>query len=295
VANRSNVAGMRRDLTAVFVLVAALGATACENGIPKSQYDAAIADQKKTKDQLDSDEKQIADLKARIAELEKREAGGDEQTRKELEELRAQKAAAEARAKLFDDFVNKFKSMIDAGKLDITTRHGQIVLALATDVLFDPGKTELKPEGKTALGEVAAALKTVSGRRFQVSGHTDTLPIKTKEFPSNWELSTARAVAVVKLLIAQGVKPEALSAAGYAEVDPAQSNATETGRAKNRRIEIVLVPNIEELVKIPELKPAEAPPHEEKPEEKAAPKPPTPPAHPAHPAPKGTKPVPKKK
>ncbi len=275
---------MRNNLLVSLALVCAAAlSAACENGVPKSQYDAAVADQKKTKDQLDADEKQLTELKARIAELEGKQTG-DEQTRKELEELRSQKAAIEARAKLFDDFVKKFKTMIDAGKLDITTRRGQIVLALATDVLFDPGKTDLKPEGKTALGEVAAALKTVSGRRFQVSGHTDTLPIKSKEFPSNWELSTARAVTVVKLLVAEGVKPDALSAAGYAEFDPSQANTTDKGRAKNRRIEIVLVPNIEELVKMPELKPAEAAPREEKPEDKPATPPPQ--THPATPKPK---------
>src|SRR6185369_7342950 len=106
-----------------------------------------------------------------------------------------QKAAAEARLKLFEDFLAKFKKMIEAGKLDITVRRGQIVLALGTDILFDTGKTEIKPEGKAALSEVADVLKGVAGRRFQVSGHTDNVPIgkTTKEFASNWELSTGRA------------------------------------------------------------------------------------------------------
>jgi chemotaxis protein MotB len=237
--------------TSVMLLLVA--ATAC-GGIPKSQYDALQAQEQKEKS--DSD-KEISDLKAKIAELEGKSGQLDEQTKKELDELRAQKSAAESRAKLFDDFVLKFKSMIDAGKLDIATRRGQIVLALATDVLFDEGKTDIKPEGKTAIGEVAAALKGVGGRRFQVAGHTDTFPIHSKEFPSNWELSTARAVAVVKLLVTQGVKADQLSAAGYAEFDAVQSNKDDKGRAKNRRIEIVLVPNIEELVKMPELKPVE--------------------------------------
>ena len=239
-----------RTPTLLLLLVALAGC-----GIPKTEYDAAVAgEQKKAKDQHDADAKEAADLRARLAELEGKQT--DEQTRAELEELKAQKTAADARAKLFDDFIKKFQKMIDAGKLDITMRRGQIVLALATDVLFDQGKTEIKPEGKTALDEVAAALKGISGRRFQVSGHTDTFPIKTKEFPSNWELSTARAVSVVKLLVGAGVKAAALSAAGYAEFDPAGPNATDRGRAKNRRIEIVLVPNIEELVKMPELKAA---------------------------------------
>src|SRR6185369_1749376 len=141
-------------------------------------------------------------------------------------------------------------------------------------------KTDIKDDGRAALTEVAEALKTVTGRRFQVAGHTDTLPIKNKEFPSNWELSTARAVAVVKLLVEKGVKSDVLSAAGYAEFDPAASNANDKGRMKNRRIEIVIVPNIEELVKMPEIRktpeggvemkePPKEPPPKEAPKEPA--------------------------
>ena len=269
-----------RSIVGVLALVVSLGC-----GIPKSEYDAAMSDQqKKAQADHEAEEKQVADLRTQIQELQGKQT--DEQTRAELDEMRAQKAAADERAKLFDDFIKKFQKMIDAGKLDITTRRGQIVLALQTDVVFDQGKTEIKPEGKAALEEVAAALKGVSARRFQVSGHTDLVPIKTKEFASNWELSTARAVAVVKVLIAQGVKADVLSAAGYAEFDPAQSNGTDKGRSKNRRIEIVLVPNIEELVKMPELKPATASTN--------ASTPPTPPTTPAKP-PATPKTPPKKK
>src|ERR1700689_2307422 len=117
-------------------VVLSLALVAC--GVPKSQYDALSAQEQKEKS--DSD-KALDDLKKKIAELEGNKTQSDDQTKAELEELRAQKTAADARAKLFDDFVKKFKSMIDAGKLDIATRRGQIVLALATDVLFDEGKT----------------------------------------------------------------------------------------------------------------------------------------------------------
>src|SRR5262249_7349497 len=137
-------------------------------------------------------EARIAELEAKLAEVQGKAGAADDASRAELDQLRPQKAAAEARLQLFEEFIAKFKRMIDAGKLDITIRHGQIVLALATDILFDTGKTEIKPEGRTALGEVADVLKSVGGRRFQVAGHTDTVPIKTKEFASNWELSTAR-------------------------------------------------------------------------------------------------------
>jgi chemotaxis protein MotB len=168
-----------------------------------------------------------------------------------LEELRKAQAAAEARAQLFRQFVQKFKSMIDAGQLKIATRNGRLVLQLSNDVLFDSGQTAIKPAGRDALLQVARILVTVPGRTFQVGGHTDNLPIQTPRFPSNWELSTARAVEVVKLLVAQGVDPKVLSAAGYGEFDPVAGNEAPDGRAKNRRIEIALQPNLDELVAAP--------------------------------------------
>ncbi len=255
----------------------ALLCAAC--GVPKSEYDAAVDDAKKARAECDAklaehdkaNQQQIDDLKSKLADAEARAGNADEQTKAELEELRKAKAAAEARAKLFDEFVGKLRKMIDAGKLDITIRRGQIVLALGTDILFDTGKAEIKPDGKQALGEVAEALRGVPNRRFQVAGHTDNVPIKKPEFPSNWELSTARAIAVVKLLLDKGVKADALSAAGYADQDPVQPNSSDKGKAKNRRIEIVLVPNVEELVKLPEVRKSKSEPA------KPAPPPPPPP------------------
>lgn len=230
-------------LAPVAVLLAACG-------VPQSQYDAAVADAQRERTECDA---KLGEMQKKSDELAGRQAASEEATRLELEELREQKAAAEARLRLFEELVSKFKKMVDAGKLDITVRRGQIVLALATDVLFDTGQTEIEPDGVTTLADVADALKGVRGRRFQIAGHTDNLPIKTKEFPSNWELSTARAVAVVKLLVEKGVRPDVLSAAGHAEFDPVQGNGSERGRQKNRRIEIVLVPNVEDLVKMGKL------------------------------------------
>jgi chemotaxis protein MotB len=171
-----------------------------------------------------------------------------------LDELRKAQAAAEARAQLFQQFVQKFRKMIDAGQLKVATRAGRLVIQLPNDVLFDSGQTAIKPAGKDALTQVGKVLATVRGRSFQVAGHTDNVPIQTARFPSNWELSTARAVEVVKLLLAQGVAPQALSAAGYGEFDPIASNDTPDAKAKNRRIEITLQPNLDELVAAPQLK-----------------------------------------
>jgi chemotaxis protein MotB len=231
--------------------------------VPKDKYDAALKDANDAHAAMADAEKKIAANQAQIAQLQNdlsactgKPAPPDRSAEltAQLEELKKQKQAAEARAALFNDFVTKFKKMIDAGKVRISVRRGRIVLSLHNDVLFDEGKTDLKPDGKQALGEIAQALKTVSARLFQVAGHTDNLPIKNKEFASNWELSTARAVVVVKFLAAQGVQPSVLSAAGYGEFDPVSGNGDAAGRSKNRRIEISLVPNIEELISIPELK-----------------------------------------
>lgn len=174
------------------------------------------------------------------------------QTKARLEELRRAQAAAEGRAALFRELALKFQKMIDAGDLRIGLRDGRMVLQLSTDVLFDTGRTEIKPVGRAALTQIATILQTIGGRDFQIAGHTDTVPIHNERFASNWELSTARALEVMRFVVAHGMKPQALSAAGYGEFDPVASNDTPAGRAQNRRIEITLQPNIEELVTVPE-------------------------------------------
>ncbi len=168
-----------------------------------------------------------------------------------LEELRKAQAASDARAALFRQLALKFQKMIDAGQLKVVLRNGRMVLQLSNDVLFDSGRTVVKAEGKQALAQVATVLRTLADRHFQVAGDTDNKPIETAQFPSNWELSTRRAVEVVHFLVAQQMRPELLSAAGYGEFDPIASNDTPEGRAKNRRIEISLQPNIDELVSLP--------------------------------------------
>jgi chemotaxis protein MotB len=236
-------------------LIAVLFALPSACGVSKEQYDAKAkeADEAKAKttqlqQQVTDDEGQINQLKASLG-LAQSQAITDDQ-KAQLEEAKRAVQDAQDRAKLLDDLQAKFKKMIDAGHIKVTTRHGRVVLQLHNDVLFDPGQAEVKAAGKQALGEIAATLKSVPGKRFQVAGHTDTAPITTetkKTFPTNWELSTARAIAVVKLLVQEGVDPSILSAAGYAMFDPVASNGTPDGQAKNRRIEITLVPQVAQL------------------------------------------------
>lgn len=171
------------------------------------------------------------------------------ETRKQLDELRKQQAAAEARSKDFLALVEKFRGLTDAGKLEVAVRDGRLILDLPNDVLFDSGRDELKAVGKETLTSVAEILKTITDRRFQVAGHTDDVKISTTRFPSNWELSAARAVKVTRLLADAGVQPAQLSAAGYGEFDPSVPNDNDENRAKNRRIEISIVPDLGELVK----------------------------------------------
>jgi chemotaxis protein MotB len=175
-----------------------------------------------------------------------------EQARARLDELRRAQAAAEARASLFRDLALRLKKMTDAGELEIALRSGRMVLVLPTDVLFDPGKARVGARGREALSQVASVLAIFKERRFQVAGHTDNDPIRYSGFASNWELATERALQVVKVLTESGMKPTALSAAGYGEFDPVVANDSPDHKAKNRRIEIVLQPNIDELVAVPQ-------------------------------------------
>jgi chemotaxis protein MotB len=127
-----------------------------------------------------------------------------------------------------------------------------MTVKLSNAILFDSGKSKLRTEGRDAVAQLVPALKTVGDREFLVSGHTDNVPIKTARFKSNWELSTARAVSMVDEMIADGYPPQRLGAAGFGEFDPVESNDSKEGREQNRRIEIVLMPNIEELPAAPE-------------------------------------------
>ena len=165
----------------------------------------------------------------------------------ELVQVRKLKEAAEKRNAEFKKIMSKLKNMIDAGKLSVVFRKGRMIVSLSSDILFPSGRTNLTDDGKDAIAELCETLKTLEGRSFLVVGHSDSSPIKTKRFPSNWELSSQRAIEVTRLMVENGVKPEMLSAAGQAEFDPIAENDTPENKEKNRRVEIVFMPKIEEL------------------------------------------------
>ncbi len=173
------------------------------------------------------------------------------------------------------------------GKTEVFRNERGVVVRLMTDnVLFDRGATSLKDEMKSILDAVAPVLKE-TGRPIMVEGHTDDLPVRggSGRYPTNWELSTARATSVVRYLIEHGgVRAAALSAAGYAEFHPVVPNSGERARARNRRIDIIV---LEGTAPAPA---AEAPVRREAPAEAAPPVVPTidpmaPPPAPAMPPP----------
>lgn len=174
-------------------------------------------------------------------------------TAAELAELRKEKAKRLAELQVYRDLFGQLKALVDAGTIKVEFRKGMLVVKLSSAILFDSGKTNLKEEGQTALGDLARALKTVGDRDFLVSGHTDNVPIKTARFKNNWELSTGRAVEVVKFLIEVGMSPDHIGAAGFGEFDPASDNSTEEGRAQNRRIEVVLLPKLGDIPGMKEM------------------------------------------
>ncbi len=170
-----------------------------------------------------------------------------QETQRALAELRAREQQAQARLQTFRDLLARFRSMIASGRLRVRVVRNRMVVELPEGVLFDSGKAKLKDSGKSTLSQVGQVLSSIPNRQFQIAGHTDNIPIHTHRFPSNWELSTARAVEVARYLIDQGITADRLSAAGYADTQPVADNDTADGRAQNRRIEIVLVPNLNEL------------------------------------------------
>jgi chemotaxis protein MotB len=126
-------------------------------------------------------------------------------------------------------------------EIQVTETHQGIRLSFEDQILFDFGKADINPAGYTLLNQVLKAIKKVRNP-LRVEGHTDNIPIRTARFPSNWELSVARAVNVVKYFTEVGlINPHRLSAVGYGQSRPVVANDTPAHRMKNRRVEILLI------------------------------------------------------
>lgn len=236
-AEQARAAQLTTDLEACTTRAASLDASLAAANGDLAQTDEALA---ASNAELATCRAGLEDARSALA------ATGEENARlaERLEELARIEEELRSRNAIFESILARFSSLINNGTLEVVIENGRLVIKLPQDILFESGSAELGDEGVAALSEVAHVLATFTDREFQVEGHTDNVPISTSRFPSNWELSTARALAVVRLFVEQGVNPTLVSAAGYGEFRPQASNDTPETRALNRRIGIVMVPDL---------------------------------------------------
>lgn len=189
-------------------------------------------------------QEQVKALESQRAALEQ-ERATLQQERTSLQQETAQlKAANEQTNAQYTALVGSLSEEVKKGELQVRQYKDMLTVDVAEQVFFDSGRAALKASGRSVLEKVAGALKGYDDKVIRVVGHTDNVPIAKalqQVFPSNWELSVARATTVVRYLQSAGVPPERMMASGRAEYEPVADNATEEGRRKNRRIEIILL------------------------------------------------------
>ena len=202
-----------------------------------------------TYDKLETDKNQ------EITALQKQRGGLQEQVqglqsqqadlRRQVDALEQQKTqlltASKQNQSQYDALVRSLTEEVKKGELQVRQYKDMLTVDVAEQLFFDSGRADLKDTGKAVLKKVGEALKGYEDKVIRIVGHTDNVPIKTKVFPSNWELSVARATTVVRYLQEVGIPPERMIASGRAEYQPVAENDTPDGRKKNRRIEITLI------------------------------------------------------
>jgi chemotaxis protein MotB len=172
-------------------------------------------------------------------------------------ELEKEKVAVEQEMKRIEDtyaaLVKDLNKEISEGKIEVEQIKGKLQLSIAEEIFFDSGKAELKTEGEEILKRIGVILKKIPEKNIRVEGHTDNVQIGRslrEKYLTNWDLGAARAVNVVRYLHEkEDIDPLRLSAVSYAQYRPVDSNRTKAGRAKNRRIEIILIDRDLDLVK----------------------------------------------
>lgn len=229
----------------VFSLIALLMLAGC---VSAAKYDLKAREVESLTAQKGDLEEQVKRLASEVEGLKKEKS----ELQAKVEELspKAEKVAQlEKASQTYEDLIKKLEKEIKEGEIQITEMKNRLTMTMVDKILFPSGSADIGRKGKEVLDKVIAILKDVKDKRIQVEGHTDNVPIVSslrKRYPTNWELSTARATEVVRYLQeAGGIDPKLLSATGYSEYLPVASNDTEKDRQKNRRIEIVLLPLIQ--------------------------------------------------
>jgi chemotaxis protein MotB len=232
--------------TKISICIAALSAAFITTGcVSTSTFEKMQADKN---GEIASLQKQKAALEQDNAALKQQSAAQAQQSAQQVGSLEQEKAALLAanqqRQQQYDALVKDLSKEVEKGQLQVRQYKDMLSVDLAEQIFFDSGRATLKAGGKDVLKKVGEALKGYQNKIIRVVGYTDNVPVAKSlqgTYPTNWELSVARATNVVRFLQDTGVPPERLVASGRGEYDPVASNDTPEGRQKNRRIEIMLI------------------------------------------------------
>ena len=235
--------------TKIHIVMAILAAGAISSGcVSTGTFDkmqAAKNEEIKTlQQQNDALEQQSADLSKQKNELEQQMAEIQQQVATLEQQKAAMLASSQQQQQQYDALVKNLSKEVEKGQLQVKQYQNMLSVDLAEQIFFDSGQATLKAGGKEVLKKVGEALKGYENKIIRVVGHTDNVPIAKalqSTFPTNWELSVARATTVVRFLQDVGIPPERMVAAGRGEYDPVDTNLTSQGRQNNRRIEILLI------------------------------------------------------
>ncbi len=243
---------VRKIHIGITVLVAAFAASGC---VSTGEFDKM---QTAKNDEISSLKKQKTSLEQENTALKQQVTSGEQQATAikqqnsamqqqvgSLEQKNAELlSSAQQRQQQYDALVQGLSKEVEKGQLQVRQYQNMLTVDLAEQIFFDSGRAALKPGGKDVLKKVGEALKKYDNKVIRVVGHTDNVPVAKAlqgTFPTNWELSVARATNVVRFLQEVGIPPERMVASGRGEYDPVASNDTPEGRQKNRRIEIMLI------------------------------------------------------
>ena len=187
------------------------------------------------------------ELKFKVTDLEKEKAAISNELEEKIANISKEKEQEIAKVKgTYDELVNDMKQEIEQGQIKITQLADRLSVSMVDKILFPSGEVDITSDGLKVLQRIGNVLKNTQDKIIRIEGHTDNVPIHRrlkKKFPTNWELSTARATNVLRFLQEKaGIGAERLQAVGLAEYHPVASNETVAGRSQNRRIEIALLP-----------------------------------------------------
>lgn len=210
----------------------------------QEQIEALNAENGAMSDRLQALGEDVSQLRSRAGQL----STDLEEARRIAEELARRERQQQERLATFRTMLCRLRAIMDSHQLRVRIVRGRMVIELPSNILFGSGSADLSEDGEAALAQVAEVLREITDRHFQIAGHTDNVPISRSRYESNWELSATRALEVLEYIQDEGgVDGDNLSAAGFGQFAPVASNDTEEGRAENRRIEIILMPNLDEL------------------------------------------------